>query len=151
MYVAAWMPDILVKSSTGTRPSVTGLSGVTRTSDVLLMETRELPICCIKATQYTEIFHAPLLQVFLYMRKVYNSLEHGRFMELFTGQGPGPKIRRLLQRFWSEQVVVQKARRYYRRMSKTGRGVTQGYPLSPTVFNFFYAVVRAVLLEICSP
>ena len=29
MYVAAWLPDILVESSTGTRPSVTGLYGVT--------------------------------------------------------------------------------------------------------------------------
>ena len=33
-YVAAWLPDILVESSTGTRPSVTGLSDVTQTSDV---------------------------------------------------------------------------------------------------------------------
>ena len=33
-YVAAWMPDILVESSTGNRPSVTGMSGVTRTSAV---------------------------------------------------------------------------------------------------------------------
>ena len=34
MYVAAWLPDILVECSTGNRPTVTGLSDVTRTSDV---------------------------------------------------------------------------------------------------------------------
>ena len=35
MYVAEWLPDILVESSTGIRPSVTGLSNVTQTSAVI--------------------------------------------------------------------------------------------------------------------
>ena len=34
-YVAEWLPDILVESSTATRPSVTGLYDVTQTSAVL--------------------------------------------------------------------------------------------------------------------
>ena len=34
MYVAAWMPDIIVESSTGTRSSMTGLYGVKRMSAV---------------------------------------------------------------------------------------------------------------------
>ena len=33
-YVAAWLPDILVESLTGTRPSVTGLSDFTQMSVV---------------------------------------------------------------------------------------------------------------------
>ena len=34
MYVVSWLPDILVESSTGARPSVTGLSDVIITSAV---------------------------------------------------------------------------------------------------------------------
>ena len=52
-YVAAWLPDILVESSTGTRPSVTGLYNVTRTPPVWLLATRELPLGYFKATRYT--------------------------------------------------------------------------------------------------
>ena len=33
-YVAAWLPDILVESSTGTIPSATGIYDVTQTSAV---------------------------------------------------------------------------------------------------------------------
>ena len=60
-YVAACLPDILVESSTETRPSVTGLSGVTLMSVVLRVETRELPLDCIKATRYTSL--APIIRV----------------------------------------------------------------------------------------
>ena len=49
--------------------------------------------------------------------------------------------------------------RWYRRQEilfwcpfNTERGVTQGYPVSPTIFNIVVdAVVRAVLLEVCRP
>ena len=52
-YVAAWLPDILVESSTGTRPNVTGLFDVPRTSAVRWVTTRELPLGFIKATRCT--------------------------------------------------------------------------------------------------
>ena len=51
--VAAWLPDILVESSTGTRPSVASMSDVTRTFAVQLVTTRDLPLYCIKAPLYT--------------------------------------------------------------------------------------------------
>ena len=53
MYVAAWLPDILVESSTRTGPRVTGLFDVTLTPDVRWVTTRELPLGCIKAKRYT--------------------------------------------------------------------------------------------------
>ena len=59
-YVAAWMPYILVESSTGTIPSVTGLFGVTRMSVIQWVTTRALPLCCIKATRYTAL--APMIR-----------------------------------------------------------------------------------------
>ena len=52
-YVAAWLPDMLVESSTGIRTSVNVLFEVTQTSAVQLLTTRELPLRCFKATQYT--------------------------------------------------------------------------------------------------
>ena len=51
-YVAEWLPDILVESSTGTRPSMTGLYDVNQTSSVQLVTTRDIPLVCIKATRH---------------------------------------------------------------------------------------------------
>ena len=45
--------------------------------------------------------------------------------------------------------MVPKYGRYYRQTLRTDRGVTQGDPVSPTVFNIVVdAVVRKVLLEV---
>ena len=41
----------------------------------------------------------------------------------------------LLQQYWDVQRVVPKARKYYGHPFGTGRGVTQGDPVSPTIFN----------------
>ena len=55
MYVAVWLPDILVESSTGTRNSMTVLYDTTGMSFVQLLTTRELPLGCFKATRYTAL------------------------------------------------------------------------------------------------
>ena len=48
--------------------------------------------------------------------------------------------------------MVTKAGKYYRQPFSTGRGVTQGYLVSPTLFNSIVdAVVRETLQEICGP
>ena len=48
--------------------------------------------------------------------------------------------------------MVPKVRRFYGQKFGTERGVTQGYPVSPTIFNIVVdAVVRAVLLEVRVP
>ena len=59
MYVAEWLTDILVESSTGTRPSMIGLYDVYRTSSVRWMKNRELTIGCIKVTQKTVVHFEP--------------------------------------------------------------------------------------------
>ena len=44
-----------------TRPRVTGLSEITQMSAVLALNTRELPLDCIKATGYTAL--DPIIRV----------------------------------------------------------------------------------------
>ena len=61
MYVAAWLPDILVESSTGTRPSVNCISNDTQTSAVQLVTTREIPLGCFKVTWYNTL--TPMIRV----------------------------------------------------------------------------------------
>ena len=57
-------------------------------------------------------------------------------------------LQRLLHRYWDEQVVVLKAGKIFGQMFGTYRGVTQGNPVSPKIFNVVVDVaVRVVLKE----
>ena len=71
-------------------------------------------------------------------------------MEILSGYGLGPKLQRLLQRYWGGQRVVPKSGKYYGRPFSTGRVVTQGDPVSLNIFNIVVdAVFRAYLQEVC--
>ena len=70
-------------------------------------------------------------------------------MEILSGCGLGPNLQILLQMFWHEQAVVTKSGILYYRLFITERRVTQGYPVSPILFNILVGtVVREVLLEV---
>ena len=57
--------------------------------------------------------------------------------------GVGPRARRLLREYWGKSTMVARAGGYYRTGFKGAIGVTQGDPLSPTIFNVVVdAVVR---------
>ena len=50
---------------------------------------------------------------------------------------------RLIARFWRDAELVCRASGYYGRRFRARRGVTQGGPLSPTIFNLMVdAIVR---------
>ena len=73
-------------------------------------------------------------------------------MAILRGYGLGPKIERLLQRYWHGQKVVLKAGNFSRRPFNTERGVTQGDPISLIIFNIVVdVVVREDLLEVYGP
>ena len=64
-------------------------------------------------------------------------------MEILQDVGVGPCALRLIKSFWDNEVLVCRAAGYYGRPFKAERGVTQGGPLSPTIFNLMVdAIVR---------
>ena len=80
--------------------------------------------------------------IFLDLTKAYDALYRSRCMEILEGYGVGPSARRLLTTYWRRLTMVARAGGYYGEAFKGERGVTQGDPLSPTIFN---VVVEAVV------
>ena len=73
-------------------------------------------------------------------------------MEIIRVYGLVPKLQWLLHRYWDGQKVVLKSGKFFVHPFNTKRGVTQGYLVSPTIFNLLVdTVVRAALLEVCVP
>ena len=59
------------------------------------------------------------------------------------GLGVGEKALRLIARFWRDAELVCRASGYYGRRFRARPGITQGGPLSPTIFNLMVdAIVR---------
>ena len=83
--------------------------------------------------------------IFLDLTKAYGTLDRSRILEILEGYGVGPRARRLLRTYWGKSTMVARAGRYYGTGFKGGRGVTQGEPLSPTIFN---VVVDAVVIHL---
>ena len=73
--------------------------------------------------------------IFLDLHKVYYALDRSRCLEILEGYGVGPRARQLLKTYWWEMAMVARAIGYYRDAFKGDQGVTQGDPLSPTIFN----------------
>ena len=74
---------------------------------------------------------------------MYDALVRSRCLEIREGYDVGPQSRRLLRTYCSQLRMVAKAEGHYRAAFKGNRSVTQGDPLSPTIFNVVvYAGVR---------
>ena len=70
-------------------------------------------------------------------------MDRGRCIGILEGAVVGPKAVRLIKAFWDKAILVCRASGYYGRPFSAGRGVTQGGPLSPTIFNLMVdAIVR---------
>ena len=73
--------------------------------------------------------------IFLDLHKAYDALDRSRCLEILERYGVGPLARRLLQYYWRRLTMVAREGGYYGTAFKGGIGVTQGNPLSPTIFN----------------
>ena len=84
-----------------------------------------------------------LYVIFLDLHKTYDALDRSRCLKILEGYGVGPRARKLLQNYWHPLTMVARAGGYYWTDFLGERGVTQGDPLSPTIFNVVVgAVVR---------
>ena len=81
--------------------------------------------------------------IFLDLHKSYDALDKSRCLDILGGYGVGPQARQLLRIYWSRMKMVERAGGYYGAAFMGYRGMTQGNPLSPIIFNVVvYEVVR---------
>ena len=93
--------------------------------------------------QLAYVEQEPLFAVFIDLRKAFDAMDRDRCLEILKNYGVGPNILRLIRKFWLKAKLVCRVNGRYGRGFKQSRGVTQGGPLSPRLFNIVVdAVVR---------
>jgi hypothetical protein len=101
------------------------------------------------AQQLAHLKQVPFYDVFLDLKKVFNSMDRKCCLLILGGYGVGPKMIRLIQNFWENAKMVCRASVNYGTPLQAGRGVTQGGPLSAKLFNVLVdAVAREWLREL---
>ena len=92
------------------------------------------------------------LQIFIDVRKAYNSLDRGRCIEVLRGYGMGLNLARLFKSYWDHHRIFPNMDKFLRKDFRTGRKVTQGEPELSMIFNIVVnAVVWAVLDVVYGP
>ena len=85
---------------------------------------------------------AVLHYIFLDLRKAYDALNRDRCLDILDWYGVGPRTLHTLHKYWDRIQMAAKSGGHYGPVFKIHRRVTQGDPLSPTIFN---VVVDAVI------
>jgi hypothetical protein len=93
------------------------------------------------AQQLAHLEQAPFYGVFLDLKKAFDSMDRERCLLILEGYGVGPRMIRLIWNFWRNAVLVCRASGNNGSPFCAGRGVMQGGPLSPKLFNFLVDAV----------
>ena len=84
-----------------------------------------------------------LYVIFLDLTKAYDALDRSRSLDILKGYRVGERVQWMLKVYWERTAIVARVGSYYGKGFKGGMGVTQGDPLSSTIFNVVVdAVVR---------
>ena len=79
-------------------------------------------------------------------------MDRERCLELLRVYGMETNLAQLLDNYWKRQRILPKVGKCLGAAFGIGRGVTQGDPASPMIFNIVMdVVVREVLEGVCSP
>ena len=76
-----------------------------------------------------------LYVVLLNLTKAYNALDREQCMNIIIMYRVWLFTEHLIHQYWKGLTMVARAVSYYSAPFKGSRGVTQGYLLSPTIFN----------------
>ena len=83
------------------------------------------------------------------MMKAYDAMIRDRCMEILVGYGVGPKMKKLIQLFWDNDKLVCQASGVFGKPFNAGRGIPQGCPVSPRIFNVMVdAIIREWLCQV---
>jgi len=74
-------------------------------------------------------------QVYLDLRKAYDSINRAGVLALMEKYGVGPRIRRYVKNIWERQLFMLRQTGFYSDTIPVRRGVTQGDVDSPIIFN----------------
>ena len=94
---------------------------------------------------------AVLFEVLLDLWKAYNALEQERSLDFIAVYGVGLRSVRLIWTYWYLLTMMAKAGRYFGRLFAGYRGVTQGDPLFPKIFNVVVDAVIFYWLMVMTP
>ena len=83
-----------------------------------------------------------IFQIFLDLRKAYDSIDRGRVIKLLEKYWVGPNIRRYVESIWDQQIFILRQSGFYSDPIDVDRGCTQGDTDSPVIFNI---IIDAVL------
>jgi len=93
--------------------------------------------------QLAYIEQQPLYGVYIDLRKAYDAMDRDRCVLIMKAYGVGPNMLHLIENFWENAELVCRANGRFGTPFKAHRGVTQGGPVSPKIFNIMVdAMVR---------
>jgi exonuclease III len=85
--------------------------------------------------ELANIRQQPLFQVFLDLKKAYDSLDRDRALNTLRNYGMGPRLLRLIRHYWEGQQIVARQSGFYGPAFTATRGGTQGGIFTPSMFN----------------